>query len=452
MIRKDGGPYTASPPWNAINIIGLAVILINYFDIYYHSWFVSLTGGFIFKLWIFPFLLMSFIFFQLVLQGREITIRKDNLTAVKLFGALYFLFGLNSLIIHDQGIWYIGKYALFMFMPLVLFSIIIARFRSNKNINTIMIALFIGGLIMSLYVEALYATGNLDLQSLSTDGADTALSGVSMVYYASEFGMGAVRRGFPGVGINAFSKLLVPLLFVGLYMAYRVRGISKLFYSIATIFIFYSITTTLSRAALISVAIGLIVFIWYHRNLRLLFYFLIMALIVVYWKRVLLIRFLTLVAAFSLLSGSEQVAEQMQGMHLTDSHITSLSETISVFLENPVYGAGMSEMQKIHEHNRYMEVLGTHGLAGFIPYVGLIISIVLVSRKRVRTEIKKNSRQKDLGIALYSGLIALIVYLNAEPSETYFFWIWFGLITAWARNCYFCQENKDALYCKPGSA
>ena len=433
--------------WNAINILVVAVVMINYFSLYNHYWFVNMMGGYVFKLWLFPFSLLLFISMRIFITGQNIFIKKDNLYAVKVLGIIYFLLGLNTLIAHNQGLWYIGKYALLMFMPVVLFSIIIARFRDNYNIRCVVIALFIGGLLMAAYVEILYATGNLDFKSLSTNVGERGFSGEGLLYYASQFEEGVVRRGMPGVGINAYAVLLMPLIFVGMYLALDARGVMHYVYYICTGFLFYAITTTLSRTVLASVLIGMVVFLLYHRKIRLILILCIFVLFVVYWKWALIIRTLQLLIQLQLIPGSEFLIEHVNTQGDLDSHISSVTESIAAFLSHPIFGAGMDKMMEINEHNRYLEVLGTHGLFGFIPYVGFIAAIFIAARKRVRMEWRKKGSNWELGVSLYSGLVAFIIYLNAESSESYFFWIWFGLVCAWTRNCYYeDQRGKVRLY------
>ena len=100
-------------------------------------------------------------------------------------------------------------------------------------------------------------------------------------------------------------------------------------------------------------------------------------------------------------------------------------------------------MMIVNEHNRYIEVLASNGLAVFIPYVGLIITIIIISRKMLLNEIKFNGKDKEIGALLFAGLIAFVIYMNAAPDEFYFYWIWFALVLAWAKNCSRAQLQRQ---------
>ena len=51
-------------------------------------------------------------------------------------------------------------------------------------------------------------------------------------------------------------------------------------------------------------------------------------------------------------------------------------------------------------------------------------------------------QDKEIGVILFSGLIGFVFYMNAAPSEFYFYWIWFVLVIAWVRNCRRAQHHR----------
>ena len=422
---------TPRQSWNLINTLIAMVIVINYFDIYFHHWFVKLLGGVRIKLWLPSALLLFFIAMHRAVKVRPLTIKRDSIYSIKILCFLYFFIGFISLVAHDGGMWYLGKYSLFMFMPVVLFGIIIAWFNDNEYIKWVLQLLFVGGLIISLYVEYLYFVGS---------------GFVDSIVYESTLG-GIYRHGMPGLGVNTYAAMLPPLVLVGLYMALNSRSLLKYFYYASSLFISYAVLATMSRAAFIALIVGLLLFLWYGSHKKYSTYIiLIMMFFGIIWKNFsVLLRMVGSMASAEIFSGSEFLIDTVLKYNIysaKDPHIALISRSTSAFLESPLFGVGMNEMMIINEHNRYVELLATNGLAGFIPYVALIITMIFISRKILLKEIKNNSQDKEIGVILFAGLISFVFYMNAAPSEFYFYWIWFALVIAWVRNCNRAQYHR----------
>ena len=159
---------------------------------------MKLLGGVIIKLWLPSALLLFLIAIQRAVRVRPITFKKDSIYSIKILCFFYFILGFTSLVAHDGGMWYLGKYSLFLFMPVVLFGIIIAWFNDNEYIKRVLQLLFVGGLIISLYVEYLYFAG---------------LGFVDTIVYESTLG-GIYRHGMPGLGVNTYAAMLPPLVWL----------------------------------------------------------------------------------------------------------------------------------------------------------------------------------------------------------------------------------------------
>ena len=433
---------TRRQSWNLINTLIAIIIVMNYFHIYFHLWFVELLGGVIIKLWLPSALLLFFIAMQRAVTGRPLTFKKDSIYSIKVLCFFYFIFGSISLVAHGEGMWYLGKNSLFMFMPVVLFGIIIAWFNDNEYIKRVLQILFVGGLIMSLYVEYLFFTGSSNFEIM-----EPLLRAGDSGVFKSALG-GHFRHGMPGLGINTYAGMLPPLVLVGLYMALNSTSLLKYFYYAASLFISYAVLETMSRAAFIALIVGLLLFLWYTSEKKYFTYIiLIMAFISIVWLKVgVLLRVVGLLSSSEIFSESKYITDiaLKYDVYTTveDQHITLISRSTSAFLENPFFGVGMNEMMIINEHNRYVELLATNGLAGFIPFVALIITMIFISRKILLKEIKNNSQDKEIGVILFAGLISFVFYMNAAPSEFYFYWIWFALVIAWVRNCNRAQYHR----------
>ena len=222
--------------------------------------------------------------------------------------------------------------------------------------------------------------------------------------------------------------------------------ILKYFYYASSLFISYAVLATMSRAAFIALIVGLLLFLWYTSQKKYFtFIILIMGFIGIVWQNFgVLLRIVGPLASaenFSELRFITDIALKYNLYSAKDPHMTIILESFSAFSESPLFGVGMNKMMIVNEHNRYIEILATNGLAGFIPYMALIITMIFISRKILLKEIKNNSQDKEIGVILFAGLISFVFYMNAAPSEFYFYWIWFALVIAWVRNC-----SRDQYY------
>ena len=277
--------------WNLINTSVAVVIIINYFNIFHHHWFVKLLGGNIIKIWFPTVFLLSLLAMRTVIKNRSIFIRKDSIYSVKIFCLFYFIFGFISLVSHGEGMHYLGKYSLVIFIPVILFGIIVTTFYDNEYIKKVLQLLFVGGLIITFYVEYLYFVGG--------GFVDT------MVFEST---LGSIfRHGMPGLGVSTYAGMLPPLILTGLYMALKNTGFIKYFYYASTIFISYAAFATMSRAAFISLIIGLFIFLWYFSQKKYFTYItIIMVFIGTIWLNIsVLLRILGPMASAKIFSESE---------------------------------------------------------------------------------------------------------------------------------------------------
>tara|TARA_A100001015_G_scaffold230112_1_gene260288 strand:- start:1367 stop:2710 length:1344 start_codon:yes stop_codon:yes gene_type:complete len=424
--------------WDLINLSIITVIVVNYFNIYWHYWFVTFLGGTIVKLWIPPALLLSLIGMKNVILNQQPSLKKDRIFPVKILCCIYIVFGILSLVAHDGGLWYIGKYSLFMFMPVVIFGIIIGYCKSNELIEKVLQTLFICGLLISFHTEFLYLFGIVNNQSIGASIGGIDVQGSADLFQSN---LGNINRHtMPGLGINTYAAMLPPLALIGLFMGFKNNGFLKYFFFLSFLFLSYAILATLSRSAFIALIIGLLVFIWFTDKNKYFLFFIVCSsvFIMVLSNAGVLLRIIGPLLSYEFFANSDYLASiaMEHGLRTNaDPHITIIDKSLSIARENPIFGAGMNKMLSVNEHNRYVEIYATNGLLGIIPYVAIIIAVVLITRNVLIEEIKQNSQQKEIGIILFSGVIAFTFYMNSAPSEFYFYWIWFGLSIAWARNC-----------------
>ena len=185
-------------------------IIFNYFEIYYHYWFLKLVNGYVIKIWLLPVLLFCFLLFkELLAKGYSFPLKA--VSGVNLFIVFYVLFGFISLTVHEQP-YYIGKYALIMFAPLTLYAVIVDSFRDNKNIEKVLNLLFIAGLILSLYVSYMFyilgpekwSSENIEVKYMLTDVS--AVRNLKESFNIQNFGYGnlAIRKTLIGIAEPTF--------------------------------------------------------------------------------------------------------------------------------------------------------------------------------------------------------------------------------------------------------
>ena len=441
---------------NVIIALITAVVIINYFEIYYHIWLLKLLGGYVIKIWLLPVALFCYMLARRFFV-KDLHIPLEGIKGINVLIIFYFVIGLASLLIHEQP-YYIGKYGLIMFAPLAMYAAIVDGLRDNRQIEKVLKILFIGGLFLSLTVLILFKIVTpsvwdndvIKLKHMLTDVVDTYK--LREFYHIHGFGYGNFvrRETLLGVDEPAFAAMLAPLILAGFYYAMNSTGLLRLFfYYISSFFMFYTLTNTLARSSLIAFIIGLIPFLWHiKKRIRDILIILIGITVIISANQAMQYRFIQLIGStaqevIDKSSAAQEIIDKVKTKvdFSGDGHIESLSKTLIDFKEAPFLGNGISYIEgkykndrQYAEHNRYLYILSTAGLLTVIPYAAFIIGLIVIARKTLLYKLKTNTSNFNIGLILYPSVLLFAIQINNVGMERYYYWIFFGLAAAWIRN------------------
>lgn len=415
----------------------MLIVSIIYFTMYFHPWFGQLLGQLLgIKIGskgdiVFLFLLFYiFIIYSLLfLQRNKVVKRKIN-SSKRLFIPLllYFIFGAFVVILHEESFDAITRYLFYLFTPMMVFLSVFGIYRSNEKIIMTLHVFFILGIIFSIYSTVLHimlGSGNPNISSMYGDPT-----------YEKEY---AARFTIPGIPPNALQSMLTPLILTGFYFSRNSYGKLKHLYMGATLFVFYSIIITASRGAFISLMAGMIYLLWkgwFRFNKKTIFVILSLALILFVGGKLFQSR---MASTYSVL---ERVLEE--GTPESEVRLVAMVDSFtSYIIHNPIFGSGFtyfftSQDERLHglgDHNLYTMLLAQGGLVVFIPFVFILAFLYFNSRKILRKNVFADPSSRDIGILLIAGLLAFIVDNNFPPGFFHYYWVWFGLVAAWTRNC-----------------
>lgn len=449
-------------PLQGLTIIHIAsIILINviYFQIYYHEWFMRLFGLgkaakqnalFIFS-FIFVFLIYQLLSLKRNKSGEEPSKNTKNLTIVIL---LYFILGSFVIILHeDFGA--VKTYLFYLFSPMLVFVSVFGLYRDNENQKTALQILFIIGVILSIYSMMLH-WGFLEKY---TDV-------IEPIYKLKEKTVS--RFAFSGIAPNTFASMLIPIILIGLYFIKNSKGVFEYIFIGVTLFLFYVLLETLSRAGFVSVFIGMAYFIgrsWSGFKKRTIIIIIMGLIFVIAIQQVFFLRALQTTAAFfpAIVKPvwlQRLFEEKVVAVGLAETgpgrgevswgnetRIHMMINSLSLIKNKPVFGYGFTNFVNLQiksfdgsiDHNFYLRLLAQGGLVVFIPFA-LFLFLLYNNLHKILTnrpygDVKSGANSRDMGILLLAGLLAFMVDLNASPGFFHFYWLWFGFTAAWARNC-----------------
>lgn len=427
------------------------VVVASYFMIIAHKYFFEIHGGLI-RTW-FPTALLLFVLaikHFMAAKSYNPSIKVDEIYSVKIILLLYSVFWLIALNAHGEGIHYIAKYSLQLYSPVVLSMLIVMLVKSNLVLERIMALLFFVGVIWAISIEYGYFFGS--------EGSVMD----EVTFSSGEAADLTIRHGSFGFGVNTYAAMLIPLPLVGLYLKERAKNfIKKIFYYILSIFLIAAIFMTISRAAILSILIGIFTLLWYKfiyspkkfKHIITLFLIFITLFTVIISNVEIIPRFLMMFAQFDILANSEYIQDKIftYGLRVQrEERFEIISDSLSHVAENPIFGVGFNkifnETEDVYEHNYYVRLIAANGIMCFISFIAFLISLTVITRKAVLKNLSRNTTEKEMGILLFAGLLAFIFYLNAAPSEFYFYWIWFGLTAAWVRNSAHKDRNEVIAY------
>ena len=427
--------------WSYLFILGPLVMI--YFQLYWHYWFVKLTGGYIINT-LLPImvLFLGFLIRELMHRHSSLSIKKRVLYLLIPLSC-YVLFASISIILNEEGFNNIKSYLIYIYSPVLLFISMLGLFmyKDNKNVSSTINLLFIFAIIFSGYVAFTFLfnpTSIAEMPALETK------RGIISADTGSIYGIESLivnRYTIPGISSNTYGALLVPIVLGGFYIQKKFKGNKKYLFNLFLLFLIFSVFMSVSRGAIISLIAGTLYLAkwrWFKmKEIIILGLFLIISIFT--FAKPIFLRSLITLATFIPIN-KILVIDIGQEYIGNDPHLLSITETISYIYRNPFLGMGLSNLAAIQEfsygkeHNNYLSIAASFGLLTASFYILFIIVLLTMLHKTIK-RLPKESPMKEMGIVLCAGLIALIVYMNSAPAEFHFIWIWFGLAAVWMRNC-----------------
>lgn len=424
-----------------LNILVTSAMVMIYFQIYWHYWFVKLLGGYVVNTCLPVILIFSVFIFRELLFRDDFIIKRRSIYYFLIPLFCYTIFALISIFLNEQGFDKIKSYFIYVLSPMLIFVSILGLwiYKKNENISSFFKVLFIIGVILSIYVVVTYSINPakvLDMPILETN------RGNIIADTGGTFGvgnLGAVRYTIPGMSSTTYGPILVPLIFVGLYFRKNYKGKIKYFYTLSILFLVFCVLRTVSRGPLLALIAGMMYLsIWKWFKMRE-FVFVMLALIISFGTFAKL-AFLRLVVTFGELINADVLNLGVERLKITDDpRLMSIKETLLYIYKHPFFGMGMFNLEEAQkytygkEHNNYLSIAASFGIPALVFYILFLTLFFLLLHKRIKN-LSQNSTSRDMGIVLGAGYLGLIVYLNFAPAEFHFIWIWFGLVAAWLRN------------------
>jgi len=444
------------------------VIIISYYMIFLQYWFLKLTGGFVIRIWIpnLVILFAVFIKYRAIMPSRGpwFIFKTDYASPIFAILIVLALWDGISLFSHDYGMWYIGKHMLVSFSPVCLFFAIVILVRNDTTIYRILALVFFVGVINVLQVEFRDWSGDPSFSALTTSTGVKYEYGEDPCRVVLKHSSDILRHGKEGFGMNTYSRWLMVLPLIGYFMGSRIsRRRWKIYYYSSACLIFYGLVVAMTRAAFIGLACGTLMFfllysrLWSRKKvLRVAAIYIFLAAVMIHNYPGVTIRMLRLAYAIPILSHSSYIKNKLldYGMHpghlgsgggWEDPHLSRFGDSFELFSKSPIFGVGWIKQYQINEHNWFIQQLVIYGGVSFVLIIILNAAIAFRIWKVLRKELFRDPANAELGILLFSCVIAAQVYLNASPGENSNIWIIFALGIAWTRNTY----KKQQAYIKP---
>lgn len=436
------------------------VIIFNYFEVGHIFFVVKWLGGYLIRVWVPSLLLLYFILMQKLMSGR-LGIPVRNIKGLNILLVIYIFFGYISMVANGLTLFYIMQSTLIMFIPLALYVVIIDRFRKNSDIERILKIFFVIGLVLSLY--SIYVFYFIGFDALNLNPIETRV-GVIDPNETATFTLQddelMDRPTLIGLSQDRFSGIISVLVLVGLYYGITSTGLLKYFYYTSSTIMIFIIIGTMSRSGIVSLIVGIMMFLWcIRKKIQKRF----MIVIVVIVMGILISNEYSIIRLISLLDSMWTFffdSEFFRGLLLKyvhryggiETHVESFEYGFRFFMETPIWGHGIPNIEEMVKsirqfsiHNRYLYILISAGVVTLIPYIGFIATLIVIARKTLLDGIKANSTINNIGFVLFPGCILFMVKLLNEGMEAYYYWIFFGLTAAWIRNSAYKVKNGNII-------
>jgi O-antigen ligase len=329
-----------------------------------------------------------------VLMKKE-SFPKDNLI---IYFLAFFIGGLASLFFAaDIGVSikiYITYVSLFVFYMLSRYFI-----RNLKDIEISLNVLIISNLIM--------------------------VAGVYFLIYGET--VSPTERLSGGMGDpNEYASFVLVLLPMTIYLAFKNRGLKKVLYWACCGFLFLLTVFSFSRGGvlgLLGLSITLIFYYGRTKIKQLVIMFALIGMISVllvpddFWQR------------SSTIINPEKEKTIYRGESI-EARLANYQAAIRMFGDNPVAGVGIYNYQfgsakyggfpNLVVHNTYLEILSGEGLAGFIPF----LLILVISWKNLRVRAIDSERLRNLMICLKASFVSVLItssFISADHKKILWF-------------------------------
>lgn len=424
------------------HILITSAIIMIYFQIYWHYWFVKLLGGYVVNT-LLPIMLLFFVFIIREFVSHDTNrIKKRKIYYLLILLFYYFLFASASILLNEQGFKNIKSYFIYIYSPVLLFVSILGLYlyRKIENIKFTLNVLFILSVIFSIYVTITYSVDPLSVSEfpvLETNRGDVKAD-TGAAFGVRDLSM--IRYTIPGISSTTYGPLLVLLIFVGLYFRKNVGKLRYLYFC-AVLFLIFCVFMTVSRGPLVSLIAGMIYLTWWRwfKLKEVVFATLILIISIFTFAKLSFLRLIITFAAFIPID-VPYLGDDVQNLIIEDPRRMSIKETLSYIYQHPFWGMGMSNLINVQdssygkEHNNYLSIAASFGIPTLIFYILFVILLFIMIHRNIE-KLSRNTSMRDMGITFGAGIFALIIYLNFAPAEFHFIWIWFGLAAAWLRNC-----------------
>jgi|GEM_PF-2173179 len=436
------------------------MIVFLYFELPTQVWFLNLTGGYLIRIWIPPFVLCCGLVIRKVWR-KERLIEWNVLNAALL---LYVAFALVAMMVNESP-YLAGKYYLIMTAPVWAYAVIVDGIRDRKDVERIFRILFYCVLAVVTYhfflqVPSLRLPEFLTRDVVTHLGDHMALGGAVYKIYDPSGGPGIEYfRGLWSYEYGKYAALLSPIILFSLYRYIQCNNWRRFLYLAIVALMVYQIIYTLSRAGLASLMAGTAVlltciFIAERKSRgRILFLavFLILetVLVVLQDKPFLLMRYLQPLNII----GDERINQFLisSGVHwkgslaVVDPHLKAAASSLKAFSASPLLGAGYSMIHfEILELNRFIFVLSSAGLLTFLPYLTAFVSVIVLSLRGMMQFRRSGGRGMNYGYLFFALSFVFVIKLFIyEGLESYYYWIIFALATAWVNS--FEEERRKVL-------
>ena len=412
------------------------LIVVTYFMMSYHYWFVQLLGGYVIRVWI-PIIAVSWLYLikRLIYHEKPAQNRKVVFLNILIF--VYYFFVTISILGNEEDVISVGRYLLHFGGSFLLYIVILGTYRSNEAIEKTIKYLYLIAIMLSLYIIIFFAIVKpkaYDVFHMDTNVGELGLDTIST--FVSEGDL-IVRKTIPGINANSSAYMLFPMILVGLYFFKKSMRTVKYLYFTGTVLLLYTLGSILSRGSLIALFVALIYlsfkkwFNWKQISVGILLFVFLFP-----FKEDIYLRMLEPLSYYFNI-GSDYI----QVEKISTARFETIQDTLDIIKEIPLIGIGITNFNNRQlnrfdtttEHNEYIRMIAERGIFSFLSFIFIIGLLIYLFYRVLENRKSQNIYQKDLGELFAAGLIGFIIHLHFAGPYNYL-WIWLAFSVAWIRN------------------